>query len=67
MNEWLNKAVVVVISLHFANSFVVLFPHHQSLKPKGIGEFSRSFWNKVHMIFIIYLQIQLLSEALGDS
>lgn len=54
--------VVVVVSFHFANCFVVFSPHHQSLNPKGIVEFSRHSWNKIHMIFI-NLQLQLLYEA----
>lgn len=34
-------AVTVVFSFHFANFFVLFFCHHQSLKAKGIAEFSR--------------------------
>lgn len=53
-----------VVSFQFANCFCCVFsPHHQSLKSKGISEFSRLWWNKIHMIFI-YLQFQLLSEAI---
>lgn len=39
------------------------FPHHQNLKLKEIPEFSRTCWNRLHVIFI-YLLLQLHSKAI---